>query len=195
MNRQTPFSGSAPAAFRPPPWNVIKVGNRKEKTVARQLSALGVEHYLPLRERQYRYSSKRVLRQLPIIPGYVFVRAQPRQLAAVLSVPFVFDYLRDETGPCTIREEEMQRLRYLSSADSLNWVDEAEAAAALTAGTPVEIIRGPLAGVRGYFVAHNRKNQFLISFSHLRTQLSTYEVAAADVLPLADESAPGRAAA
>jgi transcription antitermination factor NusG len=166
-------------------WLALYVGSRKEKIVLKSLIFKNISAYLPLKERHYKYASKSVVRQLPILPGYVFVQATKTDVGSILEVPFVFGFLKMGLKYSVVTEKEIEHLRRLSSTDHLEWYDQPEDK--FVEGDLVEIVRGPLAGVRGRFVATKSRNIFLIAFGEqLRTQLGTFEVRLEDVAPLAE---------
>lgn len=165
-------------------WLVLCVGSRKEKTVLRSLHSKQIDVFVPLKERHYKYSSKSVVRQLPILPGYVFVNAAKSNIGFILGTPFVYSILKTGTDYSVVTEAEIEHLRRLSSTEHLKWYDRA-ADEQLLKGDLVEIVRGPLAGVRGRFMASKGRNVFLISFGEqLQTQLGTFEIRQEDVAPL-----------
>ena len=77
-------------------WWVLHTKSRQEKAVAAHLVARQVEHFLPL-VKQVRFYGRRKLRvDLPLFPGYVFVRSskeeawevdRTRRLAQIIDVP------------------------------------------------------------------------------------------------------------
>ena len=165
-----------------PRWFALRAGHRKEKVIVKQLDYLGIENCLPLRDRPYRYTSKSGVRRIPLLPGYVFVRIVTRQATAAQSLNFVFGFVKIGRERRQIKAHEIELLRKLSSDTDLDWVVE-DKLQLLEHGTPVEINRGPLAGVKGHYLYRKSKNTFVISFAGLDTQL-VFEVSPNDVLPL-----------
>ena len=165
-------------------WLVLRVGSRKEKLVCAALRSAGVECFVPLRERHVEYSSKRVIRQLPILPGYVFVSAERSTIGTVLSVPYAFGLLKTAGVYDRINDQEIQRLRSLCSNSLIDW-SEAPSATTVRRGDLVEIVRGPLSGLRGYFLSHVNRKIFRITLGMIETQLTTCEVSGSDIVPLA----------
>lgn len=164
-------------------WLVLSVGFRKEKAVLKSLVSEQFDGYVPLKERNFKYASKSVVRQLPILPGYVFVKVEKAKVGTILGMPFVFGFLKNETNFSVVTEEEISHLRRLSSTEHLDWYDQPEGK--LQEGTLVEIVKGPLAGIRGRFVADKGRNVFLIAFGDsLQTQLGTFEVKPEDIAPI-----------
>lgn len=167
-----------------PRWFAVKVGHRKEKVVAKQLAIAGVEYFLPLRDRPFKYKSKTGVRQIPLLGGYIFVRIVARDAIHVHRINHVFGFVKLGRERRCIKEPEIELLRRLSANDSLEWVVE-EKLATLEPGTLVEICRGPLAGVRGHYVAAKSKKTFVITFDGLDARLMTCEVSPDDITPLA----------
>ena len=145
-----------------------------------------MECFLPLRERPFRYKSKTGVRQLPLLGGYLFVRIVARQSVEVQRQNFVFGFVKLGRERRQIRQSEIDLLKRLSTDTSLEWVVE-ERLEVLTPGCPVEIARGPLAGVRGHYIDAKSKKTFIISFGGLDARLMTCEVSPSDVIPLKGE--------
>lgn len=167
-------------------WFAVRVGHRKEKVVCKLLDREGVEHYLPLRDRPFRYKSKTGVRQIPLLGGYLFVNIVARESLAVQRQNFVFGFVKIGNERRRIKTAEIDLLRKLSSDNSLEWVVE-EKMEALAVGSVVEICRGPLAGVRGCYLHAKDKKTFVISFGGLDARLMTFEVSPEDVIPLREE--------
>ncbi|WP_168797585.1 transcription termination/antitermination NusG family protein [Neolewinella litorea] len=172
-----------------PRWFAVRVGHRKEKVVARQLELEGVECFLPLRERPFRYKSKTGVRQIPLIGGYLFVRIVAQQAIVVQRQHFVFGFVKLGRERRQVKPHEIELLKRLSTDNTLEWVVE-EKIEALSPGTLVEICRGPLAGVRGHYVNAKNKKTFIISFGGLDARLMTLEVSPRDVVPLDGDVLP-----
>ena len=169
-----------------PRWFAVKVGHRKEKVVAKQLANVGVEHFLPLRDRPFKYKSKTGVRRIPLLGGYIFVRIVAREAALVYPINHVFGFVKLGRERRCVKVTEIDLLRRLCANDTLEWVVE-EKLETLEPGMLVEICRGPLAGVRGHYVAARSKKRFIISFDGLDARLMTCEVAPNDIMPLATE--------
>ena len=163
-------------------WFAIRVGHRKEKAVVKQLAREGVEYFLPLRDRPYKYKSKTGVRQIPLLGGYLFVRIVSAEVSLVLRPSYVFGFVKLGRNRKQVTQQEIDLLRRISSDDTLEWA--VEAAPAYAAGCLVEIARGPLAGVRGHYVAAKNKKTFIISFGGLDARLTTCEVSPGDIIPL-----------
>lgn len=164
-------------------WFAIRVGHRKEKVVVKLLRARGIECFLPLRNRPFEYKSKRGVRQLPLLSGYLFVHITTKDAALVHQANFVFGFVKIGRERRRVTVSEIELLKKLSSDDSLRWVVE-DKLEVLSQGDAVEICRGPLTGVRGKFVDVKNKKTFIISFGGIDARLTTCEVSPDDVVPI-----------
>ncbi len=164
-------------------WFAVRVGHRKEKVVAKLLDIEGVEYFLPLRERPFKYKSKTGVRQIPLLGGYIFVRIVAGQQLQVQRLSFVFGFIKIGKERRQVTQDEIDLLRRLSVDNTIKWVVE-DKLQEMESGTVVEIARGPLAGVRGYYLHAKSKKKFIISFGGLDARLMTCEVSPEDVIPL-----------
>lgn len=168
-------------------WFAVRVGHRKEKVVCKMLDREGVEHYLPLRDRPFKYKSKTGVRQIPLLGGYLFVNIVASESLKVQRQSFVFGFVKIGNERRQIKPEEIDLLRKLSSDNTLEWVVE-EKMEGLTVGSVMEICRGPLSGVRGHYLHAKNKKTFVITLGGLDARLMTFEVSPEDVIPLREET-------
>ncbi len=167
-----------PAEYLEPHWYAAYTCANHEKSVARQLAERGFEHFLPLYRSMRRWSDRRVQLDLPLFPGYVFVRLALRERLRVLEIPSVVHLVGFNGLPAALPDEEMEILR-----SALSQSLRAEPHPFLTVGRRVRITRGPLAGLTG--VLKRRKNRFWVVVSIDLVQRSmVVNVEAADVMPL-----------
>jgi len=131
-------------------WWVLHTRPRTEKSLARKLLALGLGFYLPTRRQSKRSNGRRFESHLPLFPGYVFLRARPEDRGSVLATSMVANFLSvPDQEQLT---EDLQRIhRVLSTGLPF------EHHAALSPGTPVEIIDGILQGLTGTVVRSGRQ--------------------------------------
>jgi transcription antitermination factor NusG len=54
-------------------WYAVWTRSRQEKVVAAMLSALGVQHYLPLKSELRQWSDRKQMVEAPLFSGYLFV--------------------------------------------------------------------------------------------------------------------------
>lgn len=134
-------------------WYACYTKGRHEKRVAERLQERGVDVFLPLVPRSRRWHDREAVVAFPLFPSYVFVRCRSSDLAQALATPGVVSIVQFDGRPVVIPDWEIESVRRL--AESLADGDvEAEPAAHLARGEPVEVISGPLEGVRGTVLEH-----------------------------------------
>src|SRR5215470_10036357 len=78
-----------PDSYLEPRWYAAHLCANHEKRVAAELNARNVENFLPLYSSVRRWKDRRVNLQLPLFPGYLFVRLPLRDRLRVLQIPSV----------------------------------------------------------------------------------------------------------
>src|ERR1700688_1751675 len=131
-----------PASFCDLFWYAAYTSANHEKRVAEQLVRSSVEHFLPLYHTVRRWKDRRVQLQLPLFPGYVFVRLALRDRFQVLQVPGVANLVGFNGMPTALPREEIDALR-----TSLMNGARAAPHPYLRLGRRVRIKAGPLAGM------------------------------------------------
>lgn len=174
-------------------WFAVRTAARHEKKASNELQRAGIESYVPLRERVYNYPSKQVTRQLPLLTGYVFVRIHKAEEMTVRRAHYCSGFVTLGRSRRQVRESEMELLRKLSADRQLDW-ETVEDAFDFKQGTPVEIIKGPLVGVRGHYQHKKNKKTFVISLGSFGACLSTCEVDPTYLVALNGEHLDGEAA-
>lgn len=139
-------------------WYVVYTSANHEKRVTQQLQERSVQNFLPLYESVRRWKDRRVKLQLPLFPGYVFVRLSPRERPKVLQVPGIARLVGFNGQPAVLADEEIEALRTYTMKPL-----GAEPHPYLRAGRRVRIRRGTLAGMEGILV--RRKNALRVVLS------------------------------
>lgn len=156
-------------------WFAVRTASKHEKSAVKELTRLGIEAYIPLRQKTYNYTSKKVIRELPLLSGYVFVHVCRAEEHTVRFSHYVSRFVTIGKQRKRVTEEEMSLLKKISTDRELDWLT-VEDAFDFSEGTPVEIIRGPLAGVRGIYLNKKNKKTFVIALGSLDACLATCEV-------------------
>jgi transcription termination/antitermination protein NusG len=158
-----------------PHWYAAYTYARHEKRVAEQLTQKSLENFLPQYESVRRWKDRRVKLQLPLFPGYVFVRLALRDRLLVLETPSVVRLLGFNGHPTALPDKEMEALRACVEARLA-----AEPHVYLTVGRRVRIISGPLAELEGVLI--RKKNAFRVVLSlNLIARSAAVEVDAANI--------------
>jgi len=144
-------------------WFAIYTGFRKEKYVQKELTRKGVESYLPtmMHTRQYVRKVKTV--ELPLISCYVFVKIKQPKYVPVLETEYVHGFVKFSKNLISIPEREIELMRLIVGeklavkAEPTTW----------EVGEEVEVMSGPLTGLRGKLVRRNNKREFLIELENI----------------------------
>ena len=141
-----------------PHWYAAYTCANHEKRVAAELGAREVEHFLPLYSSVRRWKDRRVNLDLPLFPGYVFVRLAFRDRLRVVQIPSVVRLVGFGGLPTALPDTEMEVLRS-GLSDGLR----AQPHPFLTEGRRVRVRSGPLAGMRGILLRRRGKARFVVS--------------------------------
>ena len=126
-------------------WFAVYTTCRHEKRIAQHLTQREIEHYLPLyrADRKWRDGS-RVTLDLPLFPGYIFVRIQRFQRGIVLSVPGALAVVGGTGGePAPLANETIEALRVGLREHKI------EPHPLLCVGQMAQIRSGAFAGMKG----------------------------------------------
>lgn len=142
-----------------PNWYVIITRSRADKKVADLLVNEGYETYLPLTTQWRQWSDRKKKVTIPLIPSVVFVRTYEKKLSHIVRLENIVRTLYFLGKPAVVRVDEIDTLRQLSSGGAMiqkiNPVD-------LCFGEEVEIMRGPLAGIKAKFLNHQGKYKIIV---------------------------------
>jgi transcription antitermination factor NusG len=161
-------------------WYAAYTCANHEKRVAQQLAARSVEHFLPLYESVRRWKDRRVQLQLPLFPGYVFVRLDLRDRLQVLEIPSVARLVGFNGTPTPLPDGEIEALK-AGLAGGVRAVPHPY----LKVGRRVRIKSGPLAGMNGILLRRKGKFRVVISIDLIQRSVAV-DASAADVEPVAE---------
>ena len=162
-------------------WYALYTCANQEKRVAEQLNRRSVEHLLPLYDSLRRWKDRRVRLQLPLFPGYVFVRMALKDRLQVLRIPRVAYLVGFNGSPTPLQEAEVTTLRKcLSAANSAGRI---EPHPYLRAGQRARVANGPFQGMEGVVLHHKNGTRVIVSFDLIMRSMSV-EVDEADLTPI-----------
>ena len=167
-----------PAEYFEPHWYAAYTRANHEKSVAQQLSHGSVEHFLPLYETLRRWNDRRMRLQLPLFPGYVFVRMALRDRLRVLQIPSVVHLVSFSGIPTPLPESEIEAVQSCLSRER-----GLEPHPYLRTGRRVRVTGGPLSGQEGIVVRKKNHCRFVISL-HLIMRSVSVEISDADLAPV-----------
>lgn len=185
LDADEPRAGCPPEKQLAPKWFAVYTWPRHEKRVDQYLSLRGIEHYLPLYHPRRRWSDgSTVTLDLPLFPGYIFVRIHRSERVRVLEVPGVLTVVGGPgRQPAALPEAEIEGLR------AGLYLRRAEPHPLLRAGQRARIRSGALAGMEGVVVRHKGSLRVVLTVN-LILQSVAVEVDATELEPI-DSVVPG----
>ena len=159
-------------------WFAVQTLSRHEKRVRAQLAGRNVEHFLPTTKRINRWSDRRQEVEVPLFAGYCFARLSGADRLAVLRSQGVVRFVGSAGRPEPIPDEEIDSLKRLlsSSSDFVSYPY-------LKEGMFVEVIRGPLQGIKGRLIREARYARLVLSITLIQRAVAI-EINADHVAPL-----------
>ena len=158
-------------------WYAAYTCANHEKRVAEQLSTRSVEHLLPLYTSVRRWKDRRVQLQLPLFPGYIFVRIALCDRLQVLELPSVARLIGFDGTPTALPEAEIEALK-AGLEDGLH----AEPHPFLKVGRHVRITTGPLEGLEGVLVRKKNALRFVLSVDLIQRSI-LLDIDAGSIVP------------
>jgi transcription antitermination factor NusG len=142
-------------------WYALYTRSRHEKRVRDLLEEQGVEVYLPEITTFRRYSDRMKKVQVPLFTSYLFVRTNPAHFdhyTAILNTPGAVRFVTFEGQPIPVPEQQVDALKRLTAEGyEMQALDKP-----ILPGTPVEIMQGPLKGIRGEVIQAGKTNSILL---------------------------------
>lgn len=160
---------------RPYSWFAIQTRSRHEKVVRSQLEMRNVETFLPTMRRVSQWTDRKKEIEVPLFAGYCFGKFTIADRLPVLQSQGVVRLVGSRDRPEPIPDEEIESLRKLISSPSAY-----VCCPYLREGTSVEVIRGPLQGVKGRLVREARSCRLVLSINLIQRAV-TIEIDAASV--------------
>jgi len=156
-----------PIEYQVPRWYAAYTSANHEKRIAEQLKIQQVEYFLPLYPSVRQWKDRRVTLQLPLFPGYVFVRMALRDRLGVQRIAGVAWLVGFNGKPAQLPESEMDNLRA-----SLGRGIKAQPHPLLTIGQTIRVKRGPLAGLQGILVRRKNQMRLVVSVQLIQRAMS-----------------------
>jgi transcription antitermination factor NusG len=166
-------------------WYAVYTAPRHEKAVARHFLQREIQHYLPLYRAERHWSDgSRVVVELPLFPGYIFVCIPRCARACVLSVPGTLSIIAGTGGePAVLPDAVIETLR------GGLLVRLAEPHPLLTVGERVRIRSGALMGMEGVIVRSKKGARVVLTIESIMRSIAV-EVPGEDLEPVLSAGSP-----
>jgi transcription antitermination factor NusG len=149
-------------------WYALQVQSRLANVASATLRGKGYEEYLPVYRSRRRWSDRVKEVELPLFPGYLFCRLDPRdRLLPILTTPGVIGIVGAGKMPLPVADEEIEAVRSIlgSGLAAQPWPF-------LRAGTRVQIQHGPLRGLEGVITSTDKVNRLIVSVTLLQRSVA-----------------------
>ncbi len=157
-------------------WWVLHTRARNEKAIAAALSRDSIPHYLPLVQTERRYGKRRVLAEIPLFVGYLFLRGAWRECEAAWKTKRVAKIIRVDNQDKLCGELKQVR-QVVESGENVDLYP------ALKAGRRCRITSGSLHGIEGVVVRRHGVSRVYVAASFVG-QSAVIEVDSACVEPI-----------
>jgi len=146
-------------------WFVLRTKSRQEKILANELRSRGISNFLPIVSCTKYYGGRKATVELPVFPGYLFLRGDMDQ---------AYDADRTRRVAQIIKVSDQDRLdRELRSIHmALSGGAPLDPFPYLRAGVSVEVREGPFRGLRGVIEPGGRRDRLILQVEILGRAVS-----------------------
>jgi len=150
-------------------WHVIYTRSRAEKKVQVELSIKEIENFLPMQKRLRQWKDRKKWVETPLMSGYCFVNITRKEYDSVLQTNNVVGYVRFDGKAAVVPENQIDSLKKMLKQFEFEVNVTSENFAP---GKKVEVIEGPMIGLKGELVKAQGKNKFIIRFDQISSVVS-----------------------
>lgn len=145
-------------------WHAVYTKSRAEKKAFSEFQERQIEAFLPLQRKLRQWSDRKKWVEMPLIPGYVFVNISRMEYDKVLQSNYVVSYVRFEGKAAIIPDHQINYLKLMLEQGDL----EVEIShQTFRPGQLVEVMAGPLIGLRGKLVEIKGKEKVALELEKI----------------------------
>lgn len=159
-------------------WYVLYTRARHEKAVAAELLRRGIEAFVPLREVLSQWKDRKKLVQLPLFPGYIFVRLDQTRRREVLQFFGAISLVGVHGVLTPIPDAQIEALQTICQTKR-----PVGPSPYRTEGERIQVVRGPLAGLQGILSEQEGRHCLIVSIDLLQQSVAV-ELNADSVIPI-----------
>ncbi len=147
-------------------WYALLTRSNFEQTVYTAVSQKKIEAFLPKARKQSRRKDRKLMIEVPLFPGYIFVKSTPASAdqLPILKTTGAVRLLGSAQRPVPVPEEQIASLKLLTSAGTDLITGHT---IKLKKGDPVMILEGPMAGLKGEFSQHKGQGRVIVKIDLL----------------------------
>ena len=148
-------------------WIVVRSKPRSEKIAYAQLKEKGIEAYLPLLKERRKWSDRKKWVEFPLFSSYLFAKIEIKNSIFVLQTHGVNSLVKFGDEIAIVQDEVVNAIKL--AIDGGYQLTPAEY---FIAGNAVEVIEGPMRGVKGFVVKLKGKDRLVIKIDAIQQALS-----------------------
>jgi transcription antitermination factor NusG len=148
-------------------WYAVYTRSRHEMMVKRQLDGKSIPNFLPLYSKLSQWKDRKKEIQLPLFPGYIFVRILIENRLDILKTMGVVYFVGDGSSPPPISEDSINSIQSF-----LRQGLKCDPHPYLKIGNRVRITDGPLNGIEGILVRKKNRTLLVVSVDLIQRSVS-----------------------
>lgn len=149
-------------------WYAVYTYRNTEKIVSQKAEQMGVESFLPLQRVERQWSDRKKTLDVPLFPGYVFVKTSLVHRFPLLNIKELVRFVGFNSLPVAIPDKEIESIRKVVSAQS----ELAPEPFGLKEGTKVKVTQGQFAGAEGLLIHRKGKSRLVVQLQLLQQAIS-----------------------
>lgn len=158
-------------------WHVVYTRSRAEKKVRDDLFQNNIECFLPLQKKLRQWKDRKKWVETPLISGYIFVCINRKEYDKVLQTSNIVCYITFEGKAAIIPHQQIDYLKNMLKQFDFEVLVSHEN---FEPGKKVEVISGPMIGLRGELIKSRGRNKFLLRINQINSTFSV-EIPATDI--------------
>jgi len=148
-------------------WYAVRTKSRCERVVQNCLAWKGYEVYLPTYVKSHVRSERVRVKEAVLFPGYLFCRFGDKATGLIVTTPGFAGFVQAEGRPAPVSSHELDAVRNMIQSGL-----PVQPHVAPRAGDPVQVIAGPLRGIRGTLVAMKNNLRLVVAVTLLNRCVS-----------------------
>jgi transcription antitermination factor NusG len=145
-------------------WYALYTNPRAEKKVEKELILRGFECYLPLQITMKQWSDRKKKVEIPLFNSYIFVRIElEKSYYKILEIPGIVKFVKFGKEISALRDSQIEQIKLLLS----NFEDIEVNSEMIGLNEMVEVIAGPLIGLKGLTIENQSNKSFAIEIEQL----------------------------